>query len=149
MKSLLRSLLALGLSVFLAEQIARYKPGENISVFAKKTVRAGRFVTLKGNRPDGTPEVEESAAKAKSLEVLGVTQRSADEASPAASVDRLTEIVTDGAVARVLASAEIKVGESVQATSEGRAGPGTEQPLGIAMNTAKENEYVEVLLRFT
>jgi hypothetical protein len=133
----------------MAEQLARFKPGENLSVYAKKTVRAGRFVTIKGRTPSGVPEVEESAAKAKSLEVLGVTQRSAEESLPTNAQDRLIEIVTEGAVARVLASAEIKPGESAQATAEGQVGPGAEQPLGICLNTAKIGEYAEILLRFT
>jgi hypothetical protein len=149
MARLLRFLFLIGVALGMAEQIARFKPGENITVYAKKTLRAGRFVTIKGRTASGVPEVEEAAAKAKSLEVLGVTQRSAEETSPAASVDRLVEIVGEGAVARVLASAEIKPGESAQATAEGQVGPGVEAPLGICLNTAKAGEYAEVLLRFT
>jgi hypothetical protein len=133
----------------MAEQVARFKPGENLTVFAKKTVRAGRFVIIKGRTSTGVPEVEEAGAKATALTVLGVTQRSADESLPATSVDRLVEIVCEGFVARVEASAEIKPGEAAQATTEGRVGPGSEVPLGICLNTAKNGEYAEILLRFT
>ena len=133
----------------MAEQIARFKPGENLTVYAKKTIRAGRLVIIKGRTAQGSPEVEEAGAKAKPTEILGVTQRSADESLPATSVDRLVEIVGEGAVARIEASAEIKPGEPAQATTEGRVGPGSEVPIGICLNTAKNGEYAEILLRFT
>jgi hypothetical protein len=148
MRTLFRIGLAMGLAVLMAEQIGRYKPGENLTVFAKKTCRAGRFVIIKGRTASGLVEVEEAGAAALPGTVIGVTQRSADESLPASSVDRTMEVMPLGSgVPRVLASEEIKVGEEVGAAAEGQAKKATEKTLGIALNTAKTGEYVEVLTR--
>lgn len=134
----------------MTEQIGRYKPGENLTGYAKENIEAGRFVAIKGRTTSGAIECEHAGDKAKAPTILGVSQRSALKASPASSQDRLFEVMVSGGVARVLAGAEVKVGEEVRSLAEGKAGVSEkkeEQTLGVALNTAKEGEYLEVQLR--
>lgn len=150
MLSLARYVFALLIGLFAMEQVGRYKPGENLTGYGKKTVHAGRFVKLVGRTAAGAPEIEEAGDKEKAPAVLGVAQREVLESAPASSVDRLTEVMCTGGVARVLAGEEIKVGEQVRSGAEGKAKKSEakeEQTLGVALSTAKESEYVEVQLR--
>jgi hypothetical protein len=132
----------------MAEQIGRYKPGENLTAYAKTSVEAGRFVKIVGRTAAGNVEVEHAGEKAAPFTVLGVTQRSASEGSPASSVDRLVEVMSGGGVARVQAKEEIKVGETVMAAANGQAMKAEAgKELGVALSTATTGNYVEVQLR--
>lgn len=131
----------------MGEQIARYKPGENLSGYAKADIVEGRFVKIVGKTAKGAYEIEHAGNKAAALTVLGVSQRSALSSLPAASQDRLVEVVNVGAVARVKTGEEIKVGEAVMSGAAGIAMKSTENPLGVALSTAVAEAYVEVALR--
>lgn len=130
-----------------AEQIARFKPGDNISVYAKKTLEAGRFVKVVGMTAKGSYEAEQGTNKMAPQLVFGVTQRSAAEGLPAASQDRLVEVVRPGSVARVEAGEEIKAGELVMCGANGVAMKSTENPVGVAVSTAASGAFVEVDFR--
>jgi len=132
----------------MTEAIARFKPGENISVFAKKTLEAGRFVKIVGVSSLGAYEAEVPAEKANPNIVFGVTQRSAAETLGAEDQDRLIECCRPDCVARVMADGEVKIGEEVMVGSEGKAKKTEkgEGAVGIALSTGK-NVFIEVDFR--
>lgn len=94
------------------EAIARYKPGENITVRAKTPISAGRFVAVVGFGKDRSYEGEHAAAGDE--HPFGVSQRSSTD--PAAedvhSVELLVECVRSNAVAR------IEAGEAIVAPTD-------------------------------
>jgi hypothetical protein len=124
---------------------ARFKPGENISVIAKKILHAGRFVKIVGATTRGSYEAEE--ATENFANPFGVTQReSADpEKQEATSVELLVECVRRNAVAWVLAEGEVKVGDEVQVGKEGKAKKLAEKGIAVgrALGTGKD-VFVEV-----
>ncbi len=137
------------------EQIARYKPGENLTVKANEegVIHAGRFVVYTGvDAATGVYEGEEAAAELKGNKpVFGVSQRETTdpESEPANSVDLLTEVTRSGSVARVKCAAEVKAGEEVETAAEGQATPWETEgkkgvAIGLALTTAKKDAYVEV-----
>lgn len=100
------------------EAIARYKPGENITVRAKAAIVAGRFVQVVGYGKDRSYEAEHATAGDE--HPFGVSQRSSSDPSKEdeRSVDLLVECVRSNAVARV------EAGEAIEA------------PLDVAVGTA-------------
>lgn len=128
----------------MAEVIARFKPGDNVSVFAKKTLAPGRMVKVVGITSKGAYEAEYATNKILPHLIFGVTQRGADEALDAAAQDRLVECVRQGSVARIETGEEIKAGEAVMCGANGVAMKSTENPIGVALSTAASGKYVEV-----
>jgi Uncharacterized conserved protein (DUF2190) len=150
MRTIVKMLFALGAAVMMAnaEQIARFKPGVSVSVYAKKTLEAGRLVKVVGRRSDGVYEAEHADKEMKSLP-FGVTQRGAAEGLPEKAQDRLVEVVRRGAVARIEAGAEVKAGELVEVSTGGVVIPQDAEAkkgiaVGRALSTAKKEEFAEV-----
>jgi hypothetical protein len=94
------------------EKVARFKPGENVSVrpdgtTANAQLKAGRFVTVTGKGDDGSYLAKHSTAGTPRS--FGVTQR--DSADPSKedprSVDLLVECVRTGSIPFVEAGGEI------------------------------------------
>lgn len=132
----------------MTEAIARFMPGEAISVQAAETLEAGRFVKISGAKTSkGSYPAKYAAAKSKAAAVFGVTQRSAASTLPADSQDRLIECVRPGAVAKVTADGEVKVGEEVMVGAEGKAKVATENPVGMALTTGADGVLIEVDFR--
>lgn len=104
------------------EQIGRFKPGENIPVFATNLIVAGRFVKIVG---DKTAQGDYSAGHCGAGEyACGVSQRdSAPVSDPATSQERRVEVMRRGGIARVLAGADITAGEALKSDAVGRAVP--------------------------
>src|SRR5436305_15107080 len=100
----------------MSEQIARFKPGDNVTVKAKGApLAAGRLVKVVA-RDAGTGVYEaEHSVEADVGKPFGVTQRSTNDPTNAAentrSVELLTECVRRGAIARIQVAAEVKAGE--------------------------------------
>lgn len=105
----------------MTEQIARYKPGDNVTVKAKALLAAGRFVKIVGIE-SGSRVYEAEHATAGYTHPFGVTQRdSADPATePPKSTGLLVETVRRGAVARVEAAEEIPVTSEVAVGASGK-----------------------------
>jgi len=103
------------------EAIARFKPGENVSVRAKAAIVAGRFVQVVGYGVDRSYEGEH--ASAGDPHPFGVSQRSSS--NPATedprSVDLLVECVRTNSVARIEAGEEICAPTDVAVGAEGKA----------------------------
>lgn len=103
----------------MAEQIARYKPGENIPVFAETQILAGRFVQTNGKDTRGAYRANHAAAGGTAFGVA--EQDSAPATYPAHATDRMVNIVRRGAVAMVEAGAAIAAGTLVSSDAAGRA----------------------------
>jgi hypothetical protein len=111
------------------EKIGRFKPGQNVSVFAKTAIKAGRFIAItaaKTSRGDYQGE----HAPAGTRRPFGVSQYdSAPTTQPAHSRERLVEVMKGGipfveAGEEISALAEISVGaegKAVAASGEGAA----------------------------
>jgi hypothetical protein len=131
----------------MTEQIARFKPGANVPGFAVTAVVAGHFVKIVA---DKTSQGDYSIGHCGAGEqALGVAERdSAAATEPAHSVERRVNVVRRGAIARVLAGADITAGAAVKSDGTGLAIPqaGTGIILGYACNTADfdTGQYVEV-----
>lgn len=135
-------------ALLMAEVIARFKPGDNVSVYAKKSLVAGRLVKVVGITSKGSYEAEHADKEQKSLP-FGVTQRSADEALDAAAQDRLVECVRRGSIARIEAGSEVKAGEQVEIGTGGVVVPIDAEgkkgiAIGRAVSTAKKEAFAEV-----
>ena len=117
-----------------AEQIARFKPGEDVPVYAAgANITAGRFVTISGRNAKGA--------------YIGAHTGAGLQASGVAEVDALqdktdwrggTNLARRGAIARVEAGAAIPFiagGTPVKSDATGRAIPqgGTGTILGYAL----------------
>lgn len=103
------------------EAIARYKPGENITVRAKTAIVAGRFVQVVGFGSDRSYEGEH--ATAGDDHPFGVSQRSSSDpvTEDPRSVDLLVECVRSNAVARVEAGEAIVAPFDVAVGAAGKA----------------------------
>lgn len=108
------------------EKIARYKPGDNITVrpdgkLLADQLKAGRFVAVTDIGEDRCYLADH--ASAGDPHPFGVTQR--ESANPAVedehSVDLLVECVRTGAVARVEAGEEIKAPVDIAVGADGKA----------------------------
>lgn len=137
----------------MAEVVHRFKPGEDIAVKAEaEQLFAGRllaFPVKKSAEGDYLGVYPEE----KALRVFGATDKdTADpKASPApgATAWTLRTNVTRavGAVLRLEAEGEVKVGEEVMVAKKGKVAKASETKLaiGIAATTGKDT-YVEVIL---
>jgi hypothetical protein len=105
----------------MSEQIARYKPGQNVPGFANAQVNAGRFVSVVATKTaNGDYPIEHAAAKAK--RPLGVAEQdSGPTTQDAHSAERRINVVRRGAVARVQAGEEIVASEEVGVGANGKA----------------------------
>lgn len=108
------------------EKIARYKPGDNVTVrpngeLAGDQLKAGRFVAVTGYGTDRSYLADH--ASAGDAHPFGVTQR--ESAKPnvedPASVDLLVECVRTGAIAFVEAGEEIEAPTDIAVGAEGKA----------------------------
>jgi hypothetical protein len=133
-----------------AEQIGRFKPGENLPVFASELLPAGRLVIIGADKTaQGDYSAKLAGANATRGTVLGATQRESGPTTDAATAwTRRVEIQTGGVV-RVKASAAITAGEEVQVSGSGevKKWAAEKNSVGVALNTVAENGYVEVLLK--
>lgn len=129
----------------MAEQIGRFKPGENVSVFAATAISAGRFVTISG---DKTARGDYSGGHAGAAGwALGVSQRdSAATTEPAHSQERLVEVMRGG-IARVeVGTGGLTAGAAVKSDAAGKAVAqgGSGVILGYACETAVAGEFAEI-----
>ena len=118
------------------ELIARFKPGENVPVYATgANINAGRFVTISGRN-------------AKNAD-LGAHTGAGLYANGVAEVDALadktdwrggTNLTRRGSIARVVAGAAVAVGAAVKSDASGRAiaQGGTGVILGYALQAAAQ-----------
>jgi hypothetical protein len=126
-----------------AEQIARFKPGENVPAQAAPAdVLAGRFVRVTATKnARGSYVVQHTGA---GLRAFGVAER--DAVGNALDWRGQFNVVRRGAIARVTAGAAITAGANVESDATGRAITATTGVvLGVAMNTvAAAGDIVEV-----
>jgi hypothetical protein len=108
------------------EKIARYKPGENVTVRpngeeASDQLKAGRFVKVTGLGSDNAYEAEH--ATAGDAHPFGVTQRDSSDPSKEdpRSVDLLVECVRGNSIPRVEAGEAITATAEVAIGAEGKA----------------------------
>lgn len=133
------------------EQIARFKPGQNVPGFAATAVIAGRFVKISGNK---TAQGDYSIAPCGAgQQAFGVAEAdSAATTQPSSSVERRVNVVRPGAIARVLAGADLAAGVAVASDATGKAVAATtgDRVLGYTCTAADvdANEYAEVDLQF-
>lgn len=108
------------------EKLARYKPGDNITgVPLAEDIVAGTFVMVVegagtgGLSPQGDYVIKPASANLE--RPFGVAERSVDVSELAdTDVDKRTNIVRRGAVARVLCEGAIKAGEEVYIAGAGK-----------------------------
>lgn len=104
----------------MTELIARFKPGENLPVFAQAQINAGHFVKVAGAKTaQGDYPAIHAAAGENSLGVAEYD--SAPTTYPEHATDRRVNVVRRGAVARVVAGAAVAVGAEVESDATGRA----------------------------
>jgi len=135
----------------MGEQIARFKPGDNVSVKAKGgPLKAGRFVKVVGVQAGTGVYEAEHSAEADVGRPFGVTQRDTNDptnsAENARSVELLTECTRRGSISRVQVAAEVKAGEEVYISGEGKVKKweSGKVAVGRALTTATNGNYVEV-----
>lgn len=135
----------------MSEQIGRFKPGENVTVRAKGgPLAAGRFVKVVSIQAGTGVYEAEHSVEADVGRPFGVTQRSTNDPTVGAentrSVELLTECMRRGGIARVQVAAEVKVGEEVFITTEGKVKKweSGKNAVGRALTTATNGNFVEV-----
>jgi hypothetical protein len=132
----------------MTEQLARFNPGDNIPVFAKAAVNAGRFLAIvDGKTTQGDYPVEHASAEAAHpFGVAEVDSAAATESSY--SVERRINCIRPGAIARVVAGAEVKAKDLVAVGTGGKAVKvaGEAPAVGRALTTGKADEIIEVEL---
>lgn len=100
------------------ELIARYKPGENVAVYATgANINAGRFIVVSGKNTKGA--YIGAHAGAGIGPVFGVSER--DAIAGVTDHRGGTNCARRGAIARVVAGAAVAVGAGVQSDATGRA----------------------------
>ena len=101
----------------MAEQIARFKPGDNVPGFASAAVLAGRFVSVQDDKTvNGDYPIQHAAA---GVRPFGVAERDSGATTlPASAQERRVNVVRRGAIARVTA------GEALTAPAEVMVGTG-------------------------
>lgn len=111
------------------EKIGRFKPGQNVSVFAKTAIKAARFIALTAAKT-ARGDYQGEHAPAGTEHPFGVSQYdSAPATQPAHSRERLVEVMKGGipfveAGEEIAALAEVSVGadgKAVNAAGEGVA----------------------------
>lgn len=117
----------------MGEMIARYKPGQNVPVFAGSQITAGRFVKITGAK---TANGDYPAAHCGSGQwSFGVAEQdSAPTTYPATATDRRVNCIRPGAIARVTAGAAVSAGDDVQSNAAGKAI--TRATTGLALGKA-------------
>jgi hypothetical protein len=117
------------------EQIARFKPGENLPVYATVAgdILPGRFVTISGRN---TKNAYVGAHTGAGLWAHGVSQRRA--IGGVTDHRGGTELARRGAVARCESGAAVAIGDPVKSDATGRAitQGGTGVILGYALQAA-------------
>jgi hypothetical protein len=116
----------------MGEQVARFKPGVNVPAFAVTQVNAGHFVKIVA---DKTSQGDYSVGHAGSGDhTFGVAERdSAPTTQPDHSVERRINIVRRGAIARVLAGADLTAGQAVMSDANGKAVPLTDTAIAASL----------------
>jgi len=133
----------------MTEHIARFKPGQNLPVFAETQLLAGRFAVISGKTTGAAAGAYKANHAGAGVWADGVVERdSAPTTYPVHSTDRHTNLVRPGAVAMVVAGAAVSVGDEVQSTSVGKA---VTQTTGVALGKALtaasgDNSVIEVAL---
>jgi hypothetical protein len=133
------------------EQIARWKPGQNVPGFASTAVIGGRFVKIAG---DKTSQGDYSIAPCGAgQQAFGVAEQdSAPTTQPSSSVERRVNVVRPGAIARVLAGTDLAAGVAVASDANGKAVAATtgDHVLGYTCTSADVDtgQYAEVDLQF-
>lgn len=146
------------------EKIARYKPGDNVTVRpdgdeAADQLKAGRFVSVTGYGEDRCYLASHGPVNV--AKPFGVTQR--DSADPskedAHSVELLVECVRTGSIPFVEAAVTIEEGEEVGSNKDGEAikavasseaeikeGKGDYKvpPVGRALTGGEKGDFIEV-----
>jgi hypothetical protein len=133
-----------------AEKIARFKPGQNIPVFAAELLPAGRLVVCSGAKTSqGDYNAKLAGANVEAAIILGATQReSGPTGDSAAGFTRRVEVATGGVV-YVKAAGAITAGKAVYCSGSGEVKETASEKLsvGVCLNTiAEAGEYAEVLL---
>ncbi len=116
----------------MAEQIARFKPGQNVPVFAQALIAAGHFVKIVGAKTDqgDYPATHTAAGE----HAFGVSEQdSAPTTYNEFATDRRVNIVRGNAIASVIAGAAVSVLDEVQSDATGRA---VTQTTGLALGKA-------------
>lgn len=100
------------------ELIARFKPGENVPVYATNAgnINAGHFVTISGRN---SKNAYVGAHTGAGLAASGVAER--DAISNVTDHRGGTNLVRRGAIARVVAGAAVTIGDLIGSDSTGRA----------------------------
>lgn len=99
------------------EQIARFKPGENVPAYAGADVSAGRFVRVSATKDSrGSYVMQHCGAGARAN---GVAER--DAVGGVKDWRGGFNVVRRGAIARVTAGAAVAAGDDVQSDATGRA----------------------------
>lgn len=128
------------------EKIARYKPGENVTVFAEEQIPAGRFVMISGDKTS-QGDYKAKLATANLERPFGVSERdSGPTGDPSTSWTRRINVCRRGCIAKVKAAAGITAGEEVYISGSGEVKKLAAEKLAVgrAMNTVTEGQYVEV-----
>lgn len=126
----------------MAEQIARFKPGENVPAYAGTDVTAGRFVRVSATKDSRGSYV--MAHTGAGVRANGVSER--DAIGGAKDWRGGFNVVRRGAIARVTAGAAVAAGADVQSDATGRAITATTGVvLGVAMHAvAAAGDVLEV-----
>ena len=107
----------------MTEQLARFNPGDNIPVFANSAISAGRFISIMGAK---TTQGDYPAQHATAGEAhpFGIAERDSGPASQDSySVERRINCIRPGAIARVVAGAEIDALDEIAVGTGGKAVP--------------------------
>lgn len=117
----------------MTELVARYKPGENVPVFAGAQISAGHFVSITGAKT--TNGDYPAAHTGAGLWPFGVAEMDSAPTTYAATATdrRVNTIHGGGAIARVVAGAAVTVLDEVQSDATGRA---ITQTSGLAVGKA-------------
>jgi hypothetical protein len=102
------------------EKIGRFKPGQNVSVFAKTAIKAARFIAITDEKT-ARGDYQGEHAPAGTQHPFGVSQYdSAPTTQPASSRERLVEVMRGG-IPFVEAAEEIPALSQVSVGAEGKA----------------------------
>jgi hypothetical protein len=125
----------------MTELIARFKPGDNVPVFANAQINAGRFVKVVGAKTDqGDYPAQHCAAGERSFGVAEYD--SAPTTYPATATDRRVNVTRQSSIARMVAGAAITVLDEVQSDSVGRAIPATGGPSTLLTGVVASNNAI-------
>lgn len=107
----------------MTEQLARFNPGDNIPVFAQTAISAGRFIAIVGAKTT-QGDYPASHASAGDAHPFGVAERdSGPTTQDSYSVERRINTIRPGAIARVVAGAEIDALDEIAVGTGGKAVP--------------------------